>query len=98
MVTIQSTLKIVYRVIVQTKKGVKMYATEFQTVINEPYIYIPNYEAFKGHEVRIVVLNIDSKSVDTVPNKKDDFFKRITKNPKHITNVEFLSREKANER
>ena len=27
-----------------------MYAAEFQTVINEPYLHIPNYETFKGHE------------------------------------------------
>jgi len=75
-----------------------MYATEFQTVINEPYIHIPNYEAFKGHEVRIVVLNIDSENDNIVRNKKDDFFERITKNPKHINNVQFLSRVEANER
>ena len=75
-----------------------MYATEFQTVINEPYIHIPNYERFKGHEVRIVVLNIDSEENNIVSNKKEDFFEKITKNPKHINNVQFLSREEANER
>ncbi|MEA2018775.1 MAG: hypothetical protein U9N59_10045 [Campylobacterota bacterium] len=75
-----------------------MYATEFQTVINEPYIHIPNYEAFKGHEVRVVVLNIDSEEKTILPTKKEDFFERITKNPKHINNVKFLSREEANER
>ncbi len=75
-----------------------MYATEFQTVINEPYIHIPNYEAFKGHEVRITVLNIDSKENNMIPNKSEDFFERITKNPKHINNVQFLSREESNER
>ena len=75
-----------------------MYATEFQTVITEPYIYIPNYEAFKGHEVRIVVLNIDSENNKISLPKKEDFFERITKNPKQINNVQFLSREEANER
>ena len=75
-----------------------MYATEFQTVINEPYIHIPNYEVFKGHEVRIVVLNIDSEEKNIAPTKNEDFFERITKNPKHINNVQFLSREEANER
>ena len=75
-----------------------MYATEFQTVINEPYIHIPNYEKFKGHEVRIVVLNIDTKTKYDIKDKKEDFFERITKNPKHIKNVEFLSRDEANER
>ncbi len=75
-----------------------MYATEFQTIINEPYIHIPNYEAFKGHEVRVVVLSIDNKYNNIVSTKKDDFFERITKNPKHINNIQFLSREEANER
>lgn len=75
-----------------------MYATEFQTVINDPYIHIPNYEKFKGHEVRIVVLNIDTKTKCHIEDKKEDFFERITKNPKHIKNIEFLSREEANER
>lgn len=75
-----------------------MYATEFQTVINEPYIHIPNYEKFKGHEVRIVVLNIDKEINNTVSTPKEDFFTRITKNPKHINNVQFFSREEANER
>jgi hypothetical protein len=75
-----------------------MYATEFQTVITEPYIYIPNYEAFKGHEVRIVVLNIDSENNNISLPKKEDFFERITKNPKQINNIQFLSREEANER
>lgn len=75
-----------------------MYATEFQTVINEPYIHIPHYEKFKGHEVRIVVLNIDKevKNTETIPN--EDFFDRITKNPKKINSIQFLSREEANER
>jgi len=75
-----------------------MYATEFQTVINEPYIHIPNYEVFKGHKVRIIVLNIENKENNLIPNKSEDFFERITKNPKHINNVQFLSREEANER
>ena len=38
-----------------------MYATEFQTIINEPYIHIPDYEIFKGHEVRITMLDINNK-------------------------------------
>jgi len=75
-----------------------MYATEFQTVINEPYVYIPNYETFKGHEVRIVVLNIDNESISKRETTKEDFFEKITKNPKHIKNIQFLSREEANER
>jgi hypothetical protein len=75
-----------------------MYATEFQTVINEPYIYIPNYEEFKGHDVRVVLLNIDGDNIKPSSNKKEDFFDRITKNPKNIKNIDFLSRDEANER
>jgi hypothetical protein len=67
-------------------------------ICNQPYIYIPNYEAFKGHEVRIVVLNIDSENNNISLPKKEDFFERITKNPKQINNIQFLSREEANER
>lgn len=75
-----------------------MYATEFQTIINEPYIHIPNYEEFKGHEVRIVVLNIDKEVKNTESIADEDFFDRITKDPKQINNIQFLSREEANER
>ena len=35
-----------------------MYATEFQTIIDRPYIEIPEYEQFKGHKVRITLLNL----------------------------------------
>lgn len=35
-----------------------MYATEFQTVIDEAYIKIPEFEKFKGYEVKIIVLDI----------------------------------------
>ncbi|NOQ31828.1 MAG: hypothetical protein GQ570_11960 [Helicobacteraceae bacterium] len=74
-----------------------MYATEFQTVISEPYIFIPNYENFKGHEVRVVLLDIDKKNSNLVIDK-EDFFDRITKEPKNINNIKFLSRDEANER
>ena len=36
-----------------------MYTTEFQTLITEPYIKVPNYESFKGHNLRVVLVNID---------------------------------------
>jgi len=72
-----------------------MYVTEFKTIIDEPYIKIPEYEKFKGKEVRVVLLDLqNSKKKD----KKEDFFDKIVKNPKHIKDVTFLSREEANER
>jgi hypothetical protein len=76
-----------------------MYATEFQTVINEPYIHIPNYERFKGHKVRIVVLNIDNEYNNIVPNKKEDFIEYLINNPIKVSkDFKFLTREEANER
>ena len=99
MVIIQSIWKIVYPVIVQTKKGVKMYATEFQTVINEPYIHIPNYETFKGHEVRVVLLNLDNEIKIKEPINDSNFINDIIKNPRHIeAKNNFFSRDEANER
>jgi len=74
-----------------------MYATEFKTIIDEPYIKIPEYENFKGQEVRVILLNIDKPTIAEA-EKKEDFFERITKNPKHIKDVKFLSREEAHER
>ena len=72
-----------------------MYAAEFKTIIDEPYIKIPEYEKFKGKEVRVVLLDLkNSKKRD----KKEDFFDKIVKNPKHIKDVTFLTREEANER
>lgn len=72
-----------------------MYATEFKTVVKEPFIAIPEYEKFKGQEVRIVMLNLDNHIDD---KQEEDFFDRIIKHPKHIENVSFLSREEAHER
>jgi len=77
-----------------------MYATEFQTVISEPYIHIPNYEIFKGHKVRIIVLDvekIESKYQDI--EDEEDFIDYLIKNPiKLPKDFKFLSREEANER
>ena len=72
-----------------------MYATEFKTVIDEPYIKIPEYEKFKGKKVRVVLLHLENEEKR---EKKEDFFEKIIKNPKHIKDVTFLTREEANER
>jgi len=72
-----------------------MYATEFKAIIDEPYIKIPEYEKFKGKEVRVVLLHLEN---NTKSDKKEDFFDKIIKNPKHIKDVTFLTREEANER
>ncbi len=63
-----------------------MYATEFKAIIDEPYIKIPEYEKFKGKEVRVVLLHLEN---NTKSDKKEDFFDKIIKNPKHIKDVTF---------
>ena len=73
-----------------------MYATEFKTIVNEPFIAIPDYEKFKGKEVRVVVLNLENGT--DKEEHQEDFFDAIIKHPKHIENLSFLSREEANER
>ncbi len=78
-----------------------MYATEFQTIINNPYIKIPEYEKFKGQEVRIIVLNINKKSHKLTTNTTDeeDFIEYLANNPIQLDkDLKFLSREEANER
>ena len=76
-----------------------MYATEFQTVINNPYIKIPEYERFKGQEVRIILLHSKKKSY--LPSTEDevDFIEYLANNPiKLKMDLKFLSRNEANER
>lgn len=75
-----------------------MYATEFQTVIKDSYIKIPNFEHFRNKEVRIIILDIKPSS--TVENNEvEDFIDYLIKNPVDMPkNTKFLSREEANER
>jgi hypothetical protein len=76
-----------------------MYATEFQIIINEPYIKIPEYEKFKGQEVRIIVLNINKKNYISTTEHEEDFIEYLANNPiKLDNNLKFLSRDEANER
>ena len=74
-----------------------MCATEFQTIVTNRYIQIPNFERFKNREVRIIILDTISKNIDKI--KDNDFISRMTQNPKRISsNARFLSRDEANER
>ncbi|NOX15230.1 MAG: hypothetical protein GXP61_04270 [Epsilonproteobacteria bacterium] len=76
-----------------------MYAAEFQIIINEPFINIPNYEAFKGHKVRVVLLNLDNKVETEEPTNDSNFINDIISNPRHIKSKDnFLLRDEANER
>lgn len=74
-----------------------MYATEFQTIINEPYIKIPKFELFKGHKVRVVLLDMEERG--QANDYKEDFIDYLIRNPIEMPkNSKFLSREEANER
>ena len=71
-----------------------MYATEFQTIINEPYIKIPNYEAFKGHNVRVVLLDIDNKNndIELVDNlEKKDILNTLSQISKEDNEIDSLA-------
>jgi hypothetical protein len=77
-----------------------MYATEFQTVIDEPYIKVPNYEEFKGHEVRVVFLDLNSTKVIEKDDKNNelDFIENLINNP-IVLDADFkFDREEANAR
>jgi len=54
-----------------------MYATEFTTIIDKPYIEIPEYEKFKNHKVKIML--IDLKQQSTSKNQKQQI-KNILEN------------------
>ena len=75
-----------------------MYATEFQTVIKDSYIKIPDFEHFKNKEVRIIILDI--KPSDAEENVEDkNFIDYLINNPADMPkDTKFLSREEAHER
>jgi hypothetical protein len=68
-----------------------MYATEFETVINEPYIKIPNYEAFKGHNVRVVLVNIDEDIEFVNDLEKEDILKSLSEISKEDNEIDELA-------
>jgi len=75
-----------------------MYATEFQAIIDKPYIEIPQYEQFKGHKVRITLINLDD-TINDMTQKQEDFIDHLIQNPVEVSkDFKFLSREEANER
>ena len=82
----------------KSPKGEPMYATEFQTIIDNPYIKIPEYEKFKGQEVRIIVLNINQENGNP-KIAEEDFIEYLANHPVTLDKgVEYLSREESNER
>ncbi len=74
-----------------------MYATEFQTIIKDSYIKIPEFERFKNREVKIIILEINQR--ENNKTQAEDFITKSVKYPKHIPdNIQFLTRDEANER
>ncbi len=74
-----------------------MNATEFQTVIDDPYIKIPDYENFKGRRVRIIVIGVDKR--ESADDRDGDFIDYMVSHPVDLKDAtKFLSREEANER
>lgn len=71
-----------------------MYATEFKTVIHDPYIKIPEFERFKDREVRVIILEEPPKE-----QSAGDFIDRMTASPKHVgPEMPFMTQEDANAR
>ncbi len=72
-----------------------MHAVEFQTVITDPYVHIPNYKAFENRRVRVIIL-------DTTQDRSDHtnrFIERYARHPIPVPETTvFLSREEAHER
>jgi len=56
-----------------------MYAAEFTTIIDKPYIEIPEFEKFKNHKVKVML--IDLKNSNTPKNQKKSI-QNILKNSK----------------
>ena len=73
-----------------------MYATEFETVIDKPYVEIPEYENFKGHSVRILIL--DKTKASRQKNTKESFIEKMIKNPIDFPKDFRFDREEAHER
>ena len=77
-----------------------MYAEEFQIVIDKPYIKIPEYERFKGHKVRIVLLDIQEERESNFKLDRKEANKRLNYFDKYqldLSNFNF-DREEAHER
>jgi len=73
-----------------------MHAIEFQTTITNSFVQIPNYEEFANKQVRIIVLDATATSTK---HEHKDFIAKYAKNPISIANdVNFFTRDEANER
>ncbi len=53
-----------------------MYAVEFETVVNSPYIKLENYLQFINKKIKVIVLS-DEKIEKSVENNSQSFFKTL---------------------
>ncbi len=76
-----------------------MEAIEFQTVINAPYIKIPNYKRIQGHKVRVVLFDLlnDKEQLKEQQNEIG-FIENLIQNPIKFPAKFKFNREEANER
>jgi len=74
-----------------------MYTTE---LITESYVYISEYESLKGKSVRVLFIVENAKDKDKDEDKDEfDFVEYYANNPVKLDNeINFLSRDEANER
>ena len=77
-----------------------MYATEFQTIIDKPYIDVPQYDELKGKSVKVLFLVEDMKQDNQDDIKSNfDFIEYYTNNPVNLkANTIYLTRDEAHER
>jgi len=76
-----------------------MYAVEFKMVANEPYIKIPEFEKFKGQEVRVVLLSLKNRVMKNLQKDKElDFIEYLIDNPIDFPKNFKFNRDEANER
>ena len=76
-----------------------MYAVEFKMVANEPYIKIPEFEKFKGQEVRVVLLSLENRDIKNLEEDKEvDFIEYLINHPIDFPKNFKFDREEANER
>jgi len=50
-----------------------MYAVEFETIVNEPYVKIPEFERFKGHKLKVILLDTEDckdEKKGKIPSKR----------------------------
>ena len=72
-----------------------MNAIEFQTVIKNSFVQIPNYEEFENRQVRIIIL--DETVEENTKTSTSNFIAKYGQSPKEVDEkINFLSRDEGN--